>query len=402
MSAEASSESIGQRLARARKRRALTQQGLALRSNYSRSHISQVEAGQKVATPAFVAAMANALAVDPAELYGQPYRGQTSRDDRIHAAIPDIRRALFYIDAPPDLEAPPRDVEELAAEVTALRRLSLNARHVQVGARLPALLAELAVQVHLSEQPRAWGLLNAAQAVAVTLARRLGYNDLATVGIQYAALAGASSDDANLPRLAQLSRALLLLTIGSWETGLRLVRQAGHGMDLDTPQALAVYGALQLRAAVLSARGATSGLTTATDAWQHYEHAVEIAQRLPARVPDYYALQFNRANVALHGAAVAVELRDLDEALRRDQALGLPAGALPAERRAHHEIDMARVHTELSDPERAMSRILAAEKIAPQMARYHPSARAVVTHIADQRRALPEPLRGLLSRMHIA
>ncbi|KUP97545.1 helix-turn-helix domain-containing protein, partial [Thermobifida cellulosilytica] len=341
---DAARESIGVRIARARKRRGLTQHGLAARCHYSRSHIAQVEKGHKVATPAFVAAAAAALAVDPSELYGQPYRGDTPRDDQVHAAIPELRRALTAVDAPPDLDAPPRDLDQLAAEVAVLRRDSLAARHSRVGARLPAVLVELAVHAHASGSPRAWRLLNSAQAVAASLARRLGYTDLASVAIKDAAVAADRSDDPNLPRLALLSRALLMMTIGAWEPGLALVRRAGEGLDTTAPAGLAVYGALHLRSAVLSARSTAAGHPGPQDAWDHYEQAREIAARLPARAPDFYALQFNPTNVAIHGAAVAVELRDYDEAVRRDAELAprLRRPGLPAERRAHHEIDMSR------------------------------------------------------------
>jgi transcriptional regulator with XRE-family HTH domain len=364
--------------------------------NYSRSHIAQVEAGHKMATPAFVAAAASALAVDPAELFGQPYRGETARDDRVHAMIPHIRHALETIDIPADLEAPPRSLDELKREVAALRRLYMAASYVRLGARLPALLTELSVHVNESPSPRAWELLNASQALAAGLARRLGYNDLAAIGIRGAAEAAEHGDDPNLPRLAGLSRALLLMTMGAWGQGLRLVQHAGTGMDLSSPASRAVYGALQLRAAVLSARAGEESA-----AWAHFGLAEEVVRRYPERGRDFYALQFNAANVALHGVAVAVELRDFDEAVRRDRAPDFRTTGLPPERRAHHEVDMARALLELGHDRSALGRLLSAEKAAPQMVRYHPAARAVVTHLVDRKRELPEPLRGIQSRMHL-
>lgn len=386
-------ETIGARIARARKRRGLLQEGLAQRSNYSRSHIAQVESGHKVATPSFVAAVAAVLHVDAAELFGQPYRGETIASDRVHATIPEIRRALETGDLPQDLDGPPRSLGELELELAALRRLSQGASHVNVGLRLPSVLAELSVHTNESGTARAWALLNATQAVAASLARRLGYTDLAAVGLKAAAASAERGDDPNLPRLAGLSRALLLMTMGAWKQGLTLVQRMGDGLELDTPAARAVYGALQLRAAVLSARAEDAS------AWDYFGRAQEIAHTLPRRAPDYYGLQFNGPNVALHGVAVAVELRDFDEAIRRDTSLDLTKTGLPAERRSHHLLDMARAHVELGQTEKALTRLLVAERIAPQMIRYHPSARAVVGHLVDMRRELPEPLRGIQTRM---
>lgn len=388
---------VGERLRRIRKRRRnLTQVGLADRSAVSRSYIAQIESGHRVPSPAVTAALATGLRVDVTDLTGQPYRGATPSDDRVHELIPDVRRALTYVDLPPDLEVPPRALDDLAAEVEQLRRLSKAARHTQVGARLPALIEELTHHALEDDLPRAWGLLNGAQALAVSLCRRLGYNDLAGIAIERATTSAARSGDANLPHVARLSRALLMMTVGAWEPGLRLVQRASEGLDTTTPASRAVAGALHLRAAVLSARAGE-----ATAAWEHHGLAVEAANTLPTRSPDFYALQFGPANTAIHGCAVAVELEDHDEALRRDRALRLPP-RLAAERRAHHAIDMARAHAEAGQPQRALDRILVAERVAPQMARYHPSAVNVVTYLVDWHRALPETLRGVSSRMHIS
>ncbi|MFV2195252.1 helix-turn-helix domain-containing protein [Nocardiopsis sp. LOL_012] len=396
-------ETTGQRVARLRKLRGLTQHGLAGRSHVSRGLIAKVEAGERVATPAFISAVSTALNVDPTELSGQPYRGDTTATDRVHATIPEVRRALDTIDVPLDLGMEPRPVAVLAREVEALRLASKDAKHLQVGTRLPALLSELAVHVHTSSDPKVWRHVNAAQALAVSLARRLGYTDLATSTIKDAALSASRGDDPNLPALAQLSRALMMMMYGSWVAGLNLVRAAADRVDQDSPQALAVHGALQLRSAVLSARGTQTGDTTASQAWDHHEQAVEAARRLPARVQDWYALQFNTSNVMIHGAAVAVEMGDYDEALRRDQAITAPVLAgLPAERKAHHGIDMARAYVELGQRDKALKRIMEAERAAPQMTRYHPSARNVAAHLVDYHRSIPDPLRGLAKRMRIS
>jgi transcriptional regulator with XRE-family HTH domain len=280
-STAAAFDGIGRRISRTRRTRGLTQQGLADRAYVSRSLIQQVETGHKPATPSLVAAVSAALHVDPAEIYGQPYRGSTQRTDRVHATIPDMRRALNHIDVAPDLGTPPRPLDALAAEVATLRRLSLAARHVQVGTRISSVLEELTVHAYETDSARAWALMNATQAIAASLARRLGYNDLASFAMERAAAAAARSDDPNLPRLAQLSRALLMMTIGSWGPGLKLVRHAGDGMDRDTSASQAVFGALQLRAAMLLARAGRSG-----DAWEYYGVAKDVVSGLPARAPD--------------------------------------------------------------------------------------------------------------------
>jgi transcriptional regulator with XRE-family HTH domain len=97
---------IGRRIAHARKLRGLTQTGLAGRAHVSKSLIARVESGHKPATPSLIAAVSRALSADVTDLTGQPYRGDTARTDRIHAAIPHIRQALVYWDIAPDLDGP--------------------------------------------------------------------------------------------------------------------------------------------------------------------------------------------------------------------------------------------------------------------------------------------------------
>ncbi|MER5627827.1 helix-turn-helix transcriptional regulator [Streptosporangium sp. NPDC002544] len=387
-------ESTGRRIARARKRRGLTQTGLAARANVSRSLIAQVEAGHKPATPSLVAAVARACGVDAAEINGQPYRGSDRRTDAVHAAMPAIRRAVTYADISPELEVPPRSLDELAKELVKLQKLQGAAAHVRLGGRLPSAIEELTVHAVESDAPRAWRLLNHAYAIAVSLTRRLGYNDLAQVAVERAGTAALRADDPHLRHLVSLSRALLLLTLGSGDIALTMVRRAAGEVDRSDPAGLQVYGSLQFRAAVSAAR-----LGHESDAWEHHGLAAETAARIDSRTrPDPYGLQVNPVNAVIHGCVVATELGDYDSAIRLDSGF-IPPARLYAERRAHHEIDMSRAHLWLRDHDRALSRVLNAERIAPQMTRFHPTAREIVRQLGTYYRTVPERLRGLESRM---
>src|SRR5439155_7703517 len=105
--------SIGERIADARKSRGLTQKVLADRALVSLSLLRKVEQGSRDATPAVVAAVANALTIDVTALTGQPYDQQGRHQDRIHTLVPALRRALTYWDLPPDLDTHPRPWPEL-------------------------------------------------------------------------------------------------------------------------------------------------------------------------------------------------------------------------------------------------------------------------------------------------
>ncbi|GAB3654724.1 hypothetical protein GCM10027589_13610 [Actinocorallia lasiicapitis] len=395
MGGGAAAESVGVRVARCRKRRGLTQQGLAQRTAYSRSHIAQVEKGHKVATPAFVAAVAAALRVDPAEVYGQPFH-LAGREDRVHAAIPELRRVLAYVEVGPELEGPPRALTALEAEVAALRKLLLQARLSQLGGRLPALLEELTFWAYESDEPQVWAVMNRAHALAVSVTRRLGYGGDSLAWMARASESARRSQNPHLSIMAAAPHALLLMGMSQYKPALTLLDQAAGGVHDDLPDAGEVAGYLALRSAIVAGRAGR-----ASQAWSYFGTAGEIVAS--GRVgKSVHSVQFTSANVAIHGAAVAVELGDLDEASRRDREIGEEVlKGLVAERRAHHEIDMARMHVETGDYERATARVLGAERTAPQMTRFHPSARAVVGHLVDVRRTLPEPLRGLQTRMGV-
>lgn len=387
---------VGARIARARKRRGLTQEGLAARCHYSRPHIAQVERGHKVATPAFVSSVARTLAIDPSELYGQPFR-ESTRDEKVHAPISEIRRALAFVEVPPDLQAPPRSLDRLDAELATCKRLRRSAQHAKLGARLPGLLEELTYHVYEDGLPRAWRLLFSAQDTTGELVRRLGYNDLANQILERSAVAADRAGDPHMPLMVARRRALLMAGVAAYSPALRLVRRSLERVDPGHPTAAEATGSLHLRAAVIAARGSEPAA-----AWDHFDQARTASLRAGARRLDAYGTNFVPGNVAIHGVAVAVELGDVDEAVRRDIDIGERLlGSVSPERRAHHAIDMARAHVDAADRDKALDRLLYAEKTAPQMTRYHPMAQAVATHLASAYRDLPDRLRQLLARMTI-
>jgi transcriptional regulator with XRE-family HTH domain len=112
-----------------------------------------------------------------------------------------------------------------------------------------------------------------------------------------------------------LSRALMLVTHGEYRPALAVA-----GGVLGTAEAPGIDGALHLRCAISAARAGNSAV-----AWEHLGTAQELAVTVTGA--DTYALAFNPANVEVHGVAVAVELGDYDEAIRRGGGLMLPAPA---------------------------------------------------------------------------
>jgi transcriptional regulator with XRE-family HTH domain len=366
----------------------------------SKSLVAQVERGHKPATQAFITAAANALNVDITELTGQPYRGRTAASDRIHAAIPEIRQAVAYWDIAPELDTPPRSLSELAADVKRAGRLRMEASYVQLGALLPDLIRELAAHVHEltgAEQARAFRFLAEAYAAVDSMAYKLGYMDLFALAVERMAWAAGQSDDPLLRPVAAMRRSSVFLATGGWDGGITLLARAGRDIDQDQDDdaTLSVHGTVHLRSAILAARA-----NRPSSAWDSIGQAAEVSERLGHDTRDY-GLLFGPTNVAIHGVAVAVELGDADEAVRRGSDLELPED-LPRERSSHHFIDLSRAWLWQGRPDKALTCVTRAERLAPQRTRYHPMARQTVMQLLDHQRRLPEPLRGVATRMGIS
>lgn len=391
-------DAIGRRIARARKLRGLTQTGLAGRAHVSKSLIAQVESGHKPATPSLIAAVAGALEVDATELTGQPYRGSDVRSDRIHAAIPQIRQALVYWDIPPILDVPPRPLDDLAAETEHVNRLRMQASYVELGALLPALLSELTVHAHQARDPqksRTFRLLADAYTAVDSMAYKLGYLDLFALAVERMSWAASQADDRMLGPVSAIRRSAAFLATGAWDGGVRLLDRAGRDIEdnlSDHPAASAVLGTVNLRTAIMAARGGR-----ASPAWDAISRAREVSGRTGRETQDY-GLLFGPANVAIHEVAVAVELGDADEAIRRSAGLTLPA-SVPRERSSHHYIDLSRAWLWQRDHTKALACVARAEQLAPQRTRYHPMARETVIRLLDIQRQMPQQLRGLAARM---
>jgi transcriptional regulator with XRE-family HTH domain len=256
-----SENAVGRRIARARKFQGLTQQGLAGRAHISKSLIAQVESGHKPATPSLIAAVASAMNLDITDLTGQPYRASDARSDRIYTAIPQIRHALVYWDIPPILDVPPRPLADLSAETKQVNRLRALASYIELGTLLPALIMELTVHAHQArgaDRAAVFRLLSDAYTAVDSMAYKLGYMDLFAMAVERMSWAASQTDDPMLRPVAAIRRSSAFLATGAWDGGMRLLDRAGREIEdsmSDRPAALGVLGTINLRTAIMAARG---------------------------------------------------------------------------------------------------------------------------------------------------
>lgn len=377
-------EHIGARIARYRKQRGLTQQGLALRANVSKSLLSKAECGQKPVSQALIAACSRALGVTTSELLGQPYIEELRRD-RMDALLNPIRIGMENWDVPHDWDTPPRPVALIRPDVQRALKQRRQADYMPMARDLPALIDECVHAIHTTtgeEQRQAHELLAGAFRCVFTLAWGFGYLDLATVSLDRIATLAPRADEPGLAAIHAYLRAQTVLSSGRYDIGLRVIDRALR--DLDGQDArrcegiAALRGSLHLRAAVLAGRSKDRDLANA-----RLEEASAIATRT-GELPDY-GLTFGAVNVGVHAVAIAAELDDYGGAIELARKVRIPAG-WSRSRAGHHWMDLGRANAWDGRTEDALACLMKARRIAPQQTRYHPTVRDTVQTLRRRER----------------
>jgi hypothetical protein len=252
-------------------------------------------------------------------------------------------------------------------------------------------------QGHHAEQ--LYGLLARAYRETDAVVHALGYDDLSTLATERFVWAARQANDPLLLAIGDYLRVRDLWANDLWSDALALIDNALVDLERkDTPEALSVAGSLQLRAAITAARFCDDAR-----AWDRLAVAREAVERMNAAPGfDPYELTFTAPNVAMHGVAVAVELRDGVRAVELGRQVVLPDD-MPGSRVGHHYMDLARGQIYYGDHLAALRSIEAAERAAPLLVRNHPMAHAAVRALVTHHRSANggERLRRLADRMHL-
>jgi transcriptional regulator with XRE-family HTH domain len=396
---------IGQRVAAARKLREMTGRDLADRAHISYSLLTKVEAGHAPASQDFVTACARALQVDPRELTGEPYRGQTPASDRADAAVAGIRAVLLGDDLL-DPDAPRRrSLAGLQPGLATAAGLRNAAKYVQLAEVLPGSIRELLAALVTTpagghESELLFGALADAYSMAQTCTRHLGYLDLAALAVERLASAATRSGDPLWRAVAVEKRAHLQMRVGAYDAAASALDTARHDLaDLAGPAALAVAGTLCLRAGDAAARAARAD--RAADqlaAAEQYAHRLDATS--PATTPGptqggWYGLPFGTPNVRIHQVAAAVELGDSARAVALADQLGDLTGRIDPDRVGYHHVDTARARLMHGDRTGALAELCQARRVAPQLARHHPMVRETLDVLLRTSRRTTRELREL-------
>jgi len=394
----------GQRIARARRRRGLSQAALAGLVGRSESWLSQVERGlRQVDSHSVLMSLAEVLRVDVAELTGDESAEQRAEQ---YTAAQEIERAMMAYDGleavigGDEAERPP-DVARLLLGLGRVNRAYQAARYDEAGRMLPALIR--GVEIAARTCPR-HDLITVTrcrcqiyQAAAMVLSR-VGETGLAWTAADRAVTAAEHAEAGMLAAVSAYRLAHVFirrrqtaqardLTTGAASA---LYRSGGH----DDPERLSVVGSLQLADALAAAAEfdrAAAGHSLA--------QAQRTADRLGQDRNDHWTA-FGPTNVRIHQISAAVAFGDADTAVETGDGLDLqrlPAGL--AGRRSQVSLDLARAYAQQRHDAAAVNMLLDAERIAPQLVRYDTATHDLLTLLLRrEHRASTPQLRPLARR----
>lgn len=186
-------------------------------------------------------------------------------------------------------------------------------------------------------------------------------------------------------------RAMILLYSGAYATGLKVIERATDRTD-EVPEdaaALTVRGTLHLRGAVLAARASDRDRAEG-----HFDEAQACGRLLNRVEPaDPYGTAFDAGDLAIHSAAIPLELMDAATAIARSAETRF-ATTTPPSRIGHHHIDMARAWLLYGDRDRALANLQKARRIAPELTRHHPQVRETLHALVRAERRRSDSLAG--------
>ena len=376
--------SVGERIAFYRQRRNLTQATLASMVDRSEDWLSKIERGERQAQRVDILVdLARELRVTLGDLVGEPVLAE---DDEQNDNVPAVRDVLM---APRRLSrilyrndrrdsSPPPPIPWAQRHVESAWREYQDGRVGQVIIVLPELITmaqRLEDDPGAGEQRRqSWAVSARTHHLAATTLAKVGEADLGWIAAERAMHAADQSDDPLVLASAARVATHALLANGRYDDALELGLTAASWLqdqvaDRD-PEALSLFGMLNLRTAVAAARNHDRPAST-----DLLRRATEAAQLLGVDA-NYWQTSFGPTNVELHRLSAALDLGDVSYVVEH---LDVDATRMPVERRVVHAIDMARALTYAGRrDDDALDRLLAAEREAPTLVRQNTTARETI------------------------
>ena len=340
--------------------------------------------------------------MDLEEFTGSADRDETGRP--AHPAVPLIERAMMGYGAPGPVdggEEPGREVtlDFLRAQARSAYQAYQATRYDAAGRILPGLIrgVETAARTVGSASPDVCAVRARVYDTTAALLSRVGEPFLAWAAADRAMFAAEQSGDPLLAAASAWRLSYMITGRKHPHEALELAMAAAaafeRGMRAPSPERFSVYGALHLAAATAAAASFDRVTTQSLLGTAH-----GVADRIGEA--NHMGTAFGPVNVAIHAISASLRLGDPRTATQTGEVLDLaamPAGLVG--RRTQVNLDLARAYTIARKDAAAVNLLLAAERLSPQLVRYDPATRDVLTELLqrEHRPSTPE-LRPLAHR----
>ena len=354
----------------------------------SKSWVDKVERGvRRLDKYSTIAEIAEVLQVDVTELTGgreQPRRSEVGSPLVGQAEVDEIRAALERYDTLTSFHISNNcamPLAELRKSVGHAWMTFQHANYTYLAKGLPKLIldAQAADGTGPDAADGAYLLAEVYQIASATL-RKLGVHDLAWICADRAMGVCQRAGDELLAALSTDQVAAALSALGRVRSALALSLSLAEHLaprpgEETTPQRLAVYGTALLGGALAAAR--LGDETTTRD-------LLATADEAAKKVGDsnHYGTSFGPTNVAFYQVEAEIELGQGARAVRTHHGID-PDGyrGMPAERRASHQVNVARAYLHIGNLTRAGEALVAAKRLAPCELRLRPDAQGVVVEL---------------------
>jgi transcriptional regulator with XRE-family HTH domain len=397
-------QETGQRIARARRRRGLSQATLAGLVGRSESWLSQVERGKRsIDSHTVLTHLAQVLRMDIADL-AEPETGQTTRlaaypsASRIEQAMTSYAGLDDRISSPATRHKP--DLRNLQHRTAAAHRLYQAARYEETGRVLPALIAETETASRAAGpgDPDLCRQRTKVYDTTAALLSRVGERALAWIAADRAISAAEQSGQPLMIALGAYRMSYLLTSRKRPQDALALATTAATAIaqlnSPSLPEQLSIYGGLHLAAANAAAAQYDTALSAS-----HLSAAERIAGQL-GHDANYLGTAFGPVNVAIHKMSTSARIGDWTTVLRIGESLDaatMPAGLIG--RRTQVKLDLARAYAMRRQDAAAVNTLLTAEQLSPQLVRFHHHTHDVISLLLRREHHASTPqLRPLANR----
>ncbi len=392
-------KALGRKIAAERRRRGLSQPELARMIDRSVAWVSQVERGvRRVDRMSVLEALAAALDVPLAELAAEaPVVAAVTGEPPGAGGMRLVLSGAYALRAMLDGDRAPA-VGTLRTRSGKAWDLAHAGRYGDLADLLSGLVPDLETAARTVPEARraeVFELMAATyQACSAALAK-LGEPEAAWIAADRAMAAAERAGNPLLVAAGAFRLVFVFISARHHDQAEETARTAAEALwtiaDDGDPQAMSLWGGLTLQRAVVAAR-----INDPDTAYDQLERAKQMAGRLGEGRNDYNT-EFGPANVGLQEVAIAVDLGDAGRALRA--AAAVDTSGLSAERQARLLIEMARAHAQRRQADEAVSMLLRAEQITPELVRGHILVRQLVTDLLTMQDPPGAELRDLARRL---